>query len=61
LEYVEGGYRLPPELTSTSYEAVAGVGAMMLGFLYFAFSLVYGAAILSTEGRDLIPASGTSH
>jgi glycosyltransferase involved in cell wall biosynthesis len=49
LEYVHYGYRLPRQLTSASYEAVAGLGAMMLGFLYFAFSLAYGAALLSTE------------
>ena len=42
-EYFRLGYKLPPELGPASYRAVAGVGLVLLGALYFTFSLVFNA------------------
>ena len=42
-EYVESGFRLPPELGVNSYRAVAGIALCLLASLYFTFSLVFNA------------------
>ena len=59
LEYIAAGYRLPPVVTRASYQAVAGIGAILLGSLHFAFSLVYGALSRSTwSAHRAVTASG---
>jgi hypothetical protein len=47
-EYIRFGFALPAELSPASYHAVAGLGLMLLSFIHFAFSLVYGAISQAT-------------
>ena len=60
VEYIEFGYRLPTDLTAASFQAVAGLGAILLSFLCFAFCLVHEAALLTT-GKTPVPEPAVSH
>ena len=54
-EYYSYHYRLPPILTVSSFQAVAGVGLVLWGFIHFTFSMVYNAVLLSTKSRSNVP------
>jgi hypothetical protein len=47
-EYITRGFRLLPALSLQSYEAVGGVGMVLLSFTFFTSSLVYNAVSLSS-------------
>jgi glycosyltransferase involved in cell wall biosynthesis len=51
-EYVSYNYRLPPNLTTSSFEAVGGIGLVLWSFIHFTFTMVYNAVLLSVKGRD---------
>jgi glycosyltransferase involved in cell wall biosynthesis len=51
-EYYSYHYRLPPILTAPSFQAVAGLGLVMWGFIHFTFSMVYNAVLLSTKSTS---------
>jgi hypothetical protein len=48
-EYVLHHYRLPANMTASSFEAVGGVGLVLWSLIHFTFSMVYNAVLLSAK------------
>jgi glycosyltransferase involved in cell wall biosynthesis len=53
-QYVFYDYRLPPNLTTASFQAVGGVGMVLWSFIHFTFSLVYNAVRLSMQRGEAV-------
>ncbi len=51
-EYFRQHFALPAEVGVESYRAVAGVGLILCGFLYFTFSLVFSALLETRRASD---------
>lgn len=50
-QYIANGLRLPPELGTASFRAVAGIGLLFGGVIYFTFALVYNALLTSKPDK----------